>query len=48
MRFMARVELMINDCAFLHVFLHIFGNIKFKLDLVFNNVKPKDWYFVLD
>ena len=20
----------------------------FKLDLAFNNVKPKDWYFVLD
>ena len=21
---------------------------KLKLDLAFNNVKPKDWYFVLD
>ena len=21
---------------------------KHKLDLAFNNVKPKDWYFVLD
>ena len=23
-------------------------NAKIKLDLAFNNVKPKDWYFVLD
>ena len=23
-------------------------NIGIKLDLAFNNVKPKDWYFVLD
>ena len=22
--------------------------LKIKLDLAFNNVKPKDWYFVLD
>ena len=22
--------------------------VQFKLDLAFNNVKPKDWYFVLD
>ena len=22
--------------------------VKYKLDLAFNNVKPKDWYFVLD
>ena len=38
---------------------HVFGslkkglliinyNIRFELDLAFNNVKPKDWYFVLD
>ena len=23
-------------------------DLKNKLDLAFNNVKPKDWYFVLD
>ena len=28
----------------------IYSNVVFKeeLDLAFNNVKPKDWYFVLD
>ena len=24
------------------------GQLMFKLDLAFNNVKPKDWYFVHD
>ena len=28
--------------------LHLEGDNKNKLDLVFNNVKPMDWYFVLD
>ena len=25
-----------------------FKNVTFKLDLAFNNVKPKDWNFVLE
>ena len=33
-----------------HQFLLFYTNLIFeiKLDLAFNNVKPKDWYFVLD
>ena len=44
----------IGPCVPLHLFRELYTASKnlavlnVQLDLAFNNVKPKDWYFVLD
>ena len=50
-RVAARLQERVGEAAMEHYrsdIQHLRGHSRINLDLAFNNVKPKDWYFVLD